>query len=93
MEAMNATDNQPKGKKMNRNQIMASLENPGEAECSRINDRLQQCNIREVRADGSTVQNTSVRTRLQLLRAMREDETVLRFEYRYNGEWVTAYCA
>ena len=41
MEAMSATNNQPKEKKMNRNQIMASLENPSEAECSRINDRLE----------------------------------------------------
>ena len=78
---------------MNRNEIIKSLDCPSDAECDRINSRLQQCNLRVVRTDGSVEHGSDVRTRLQLQQAMLDDETIERIEYRYNGEWKTAYCS
>lgn len=72
-----------------RTQMIYNLEHANDMEIERINDRLQQCNVRIVRTDGST-EISDIRTRFQLANALRDDETIDHAEYYFNGEWKIA---
>lgn len=73
-----------------RSQIIFGLEHANDADSDRINDRLQQCNVRICRTDGSTEMTTSIRTRLQLANELKNDLAIDRVEYQYNNQWATA---
>ncbi len=67
----------------------------GLAHCSwatedRINNRLQQCNVRIVREDGSTEPNFNIRTCWQLIAALQADPTIKCVQYDFNQKWTTA---
>ena len=72
---------------MTRNKSIKRLSNPSEAYCIRIADRLQGCNVRVVRTNGTSDGNVAIRCRLQALSAMLDDETIVGVEYRFNGRW------
>jgi len=74
-----------------RNETIERLSDTSEAYCSRIADRMQDCNVRIVRTDGtSDCGNSAIRCRLQALHAMLGDETIAGIEYRFNGRWESA---
>ena len=71
-----------------RNETIERLSNTSEAYSSRISDRLQNCNVRTIRTDGTgDCGNSAIRCRLQALHAMLGDETIAGIEYSFNGRW------
>jgi hypothetical protein len=72
---------------MTRTEIIERLSNTSEAYCSRIADRLNSCNVRVVRTNGTRDGNAAIRCRLQALHAMLDDETIAGVEYRFNNRW------
>lgn len=76
---------------MERNQIIDSLINASAAETSRLAERLQTCNVRIVRNNGTTEMDSDLRTPLQVACLMQEDLSVSRVEYQFNRRWSTCY--
>lgn len=75
---------------MTRNQLIQSLKKCSEAESDRICTRLQTCNVRIVKNDGSKTLNYELRTRLQVAALMESNPDIARVEYNFNGKWRTA---
>ncbi len=73
-----------------RQRMICGLAHCSWADDDRINNRLQQCNTRIVRKDGSTEPNTNIRTRLQLIAALQDDPTIKCVQYNFNQKWITA---
>jgi hypothetical protein len=73
-----------------RQQMIYGLAHCSDATANRINNRLQQCNVRVVREDGSTEPNFTIRTRQQLVGAMQDDPTIKCVQYNFNQKWTTA---
>lgn len=74
---------------MTRNDIIDGLKRLTETEENLLESRMEVCNVRIHREDGSTEEASSIRGPRGALRAMRADETIDRIQYRYNGEWLT----
>jgi hypothetical protein len=72
-----------------RQQMIFNLSNCSDATADRINDRLQQCNVRICREDGGTEENSSIRTRQQLIHALSNDSTIKSVQYLFNQQWTT----
>lgn len=77
---------------MNRNDIIISLKKCifSEADHARMCDRFQQCNVRAVMSDGSTVERNDVRGPGAAAEAMQDDPKIAHFEYNYNCNWTVA---
>jgi seryl-tRNA(Sec) selenium transferase len=73
-----------------RQQMISNLSNCSDATADRINDRLQQCNVRICREDGGIESSSSIRTRQQLIYALQNDSTIKSVQYLFNQEWTTA---
>jgi|GEM_PF-3526184 len=70
-----------------RQQIIKYLTSFNDAESDRICDRLQQCNVRVIRANGDIESNTTIHTHLQLIGALTNDPSIKDVEYMFNGKW------
>lgn len=73
-----------------RQQMIYNLAHCSDADADRINNRLQQCNVRVVRDDNSAEQNTTIRTRQQLICTLQNDDSIKCVQYSFNGQWTTA---
>ena len=72
------------------NEMIHGLKYCSAAVADRINNRLQQCNRRIVRTDGSTEPNWTICTREQLIGALQDDPTIKSVQYYFNQKWTTA---
>ena len=73
-----------------RQQMIYSLTHCSDATADRINNRLQRCNVRIVRSDGSTEPNFTIYTTQQLVSAMQNDPSIKSVRYYFNSEWTIA---
>lgn len=73
---------------MNRNDIIASLKAKNETDENYLRDLLHACNVRVCRANGTTEPNHEIRGPYSAMRAMENDETITRIEYRHNQQWL-----
>lgn len=75
---------------MTRDQIISSLFNCSELDSDRLNDRLQQCNVRIIRTDGSVERTFDIRTTYRLALSLKSDPTIKDVEYQFNQKWIPA---
>ena len=76
---------------MTRTEIINSLIHGREIDLDILNERLQTCNVRVCRVDGSIKPNTEIKQRWHIVDAMQADETIARVEYRFDQKWQLAY--
>lgn len=72
---------------MTRDEIISSLKQLSDTERLNLEERLDACNVRVVRASGVTPE-FGIRGPYGARMAMERDETVERVEYQYNGKWM-----